>query len=138
VMGRSTARERFNMILLTIFGSIALVLAAIGIYAVMAYSVEQRNQEIGIRMALGADRSAIRRLVIRHGITLAFAGVIVGLSAAFALTQVLASLLFGVKAWDPAAFVFAPITLFAVALLASWLPAERASKLDPMQALHTE
>ena len=138
VMGRSTAREQFNMILLTIFGAIALALAAIGIYAVMAYSVQQRNQEIGIRMALGADRPAIRKLVIRHGITLAFAGVVVGVCAAFALTHVIASLLFGVKAWDPTAFACAPIVLFAVAWLASWLPAERASRLDPMQALHTE
>jgi len=138
VMGRTTAREQFNMLLLTLFGAIALLLAAIGIYAVMAYSVEQRNQEIGIRMALGADRSAIRKLVIRQGISLAFAGVIVGLCAAFALTHVIASLLFGVKAWDAAAFVCAPVMLFTVALLAAWLPAERASKLDPMQALHTE
>jgi len=138
VMGHSTARQSFQMLLLTVFGAVALLLAAIGIYAMMAYSVEQRNQEMGIRMALGADRSAIRKLVIGHGISLALAGVIVGLCAAFALTNVIASLLFGVKAWDAAAFICAPVTLFAVALIAAWLPAERASKLDPMHALHTE
>jgi ABC-type antimicrobial peptide transport system permease subunit len=138
VMGYSTARQSFNMLLLTIFGVVALLLAAIGIYATMAYSVEQRNQEIGIRMALGADRSAIRKLVIRQGITLAFAGVIVGLCAALALTRVIASFLFGVKAWDAAAFACAPLILFAVTLIAVWLPAERASKLDPIQALRAE
>jgi predicted permease len=138
VMGYSTARQSFNMLLLTIFGVVALLLAAIGIYATMAYSVEQRNQEIGIRMAMGADRSAIRKLVIQHGITLAFAGVIVGLCAAFALTRVIASFLFGVKAWDAAAFACAPLMLFAVALIAVWLPAERAAKLDPIQALRAE
>jgi predicted permease len=138
VMGYSTARQSFNMLLLTIFGVVALLLAAIGIYATMAYSVEQRNQEIGIRMALGADRSAIRKLIIRHGITLAFAGVIVGLCAACALTRVIATFLFGVKAWDAAAFACAPLILFAVALIAVWLPAERASKLDPIQALRAE
>jgi predicted permease len=138
VMGYSTARQSFNMLLLTIFGVVALLLAAIGIYATMAYSVEQRNQEIGIRMALGADRSAICKLIIRHGITLAFAGVIVGLCAACALTRVIATFLFGVKAWDAAAFACAPLILFAVALIAVWLPAERASKLDPIQALRAE
>ena len=138
VMGYSTARQSSNMLLLTIFGAVALLLAAIGIYATMSYSVEQRNQEFGIRMALGADRSAIRKLVIRHGITLAVAGVIVGLGAAFALTRVIASFLFGVKAWDAAAFACAPLILFAVALIAVWLPAHRASKLDPIQALRAE
>jgi putative ABC transport system permease protein len=104
----------------------------------MAYSVAQRTQEMGIRMALGADRSAILKLVIGHGISLALIGVIVGVCAAFALTHLIASLLFGVKVWDAAAFICAPLILFAVALLAAWLPAERASKLDPMQALRTE
>jgi putative ABC transport system permease protein len=138
VMGYSTARQSFNLLLLTIFGVVALLLAAIGIYATMAYSVEQRNQEISIRMALGADRSAIRKLIIRHGITLAFAGVTLGLCAACALTRVIATFLFGVKAWDAAAFVCAPLILFAVALIAVWLPAERASKSDPIQALRGE
>jgi ABC-type antimicrobial peptide transport system permease subunit len=138
VMGRSTARESFNMLLLTIFGAVALLLAAIGIYGLMAYSVEQRTQEIGIRMALGADRSAVRRLVVWHGMRLALLGAAVGLAAAFALTRLLASFLFGVKSWDPAVFVSATVILSAVALLAVWLPATRASKVDPMQALRAE
>jgi ABC-type antimicrobial peptide transport system permease subunit len=116
----------------------ALVLAAIGIYAIMAYSVQQRTQEMGIRMALGADRSAIRKLVVWHGMRLAIVGVVLGMAAAFGLTRLIASFLFGVKSWDPAAFLSAPLILSAVALLAAWLPATRASKLDPMQALRME
>jgi len=138
VMGRSTARESFNMLLLTIFGAVALALAAIGIYGLMAYSVEQRTQEMGIRMALGADRSAVRKLVVWHGMRLALMGVAVGLAAAFGLTRLIASFLFGVKSWDPAVFVTATVILSAVALLAVWLPATRASKVDPMQALRAE
>jgi predicted permease len=138
VMGSSTARESFNMMLLTIFGAVALVLAAIGIYGLMAYSVEQRTQEMGIRMALGADRSAVRKLVVWHGMRLALMGVAVGLAAAFALTRLIASFLFGVKSWDPAVFIAATLILSAVALLAVWLPATRASKVDPMQALRAE
>ncbi len=138
VMGGSTARQGFNMLLLTIFGVVALVLAAIGIYGLMAYSVEQRTQEMGIRMALGADRSAIRRLVVWQGMRLALVGVAVGLAAAFGLARLIATLLFGVKPWDPAVFIAAPLILSAVALLAAWLPATRAAKLDPMQALRME
>lgn len=138
VMGRSTARQSFNMLLLTIFGAVALVLAAIGIYGLMAYSVEQRTQELGIRMALGADRGAIRNMVVWQGMRLALAGVVVGIAAAFGLTRLIASFLFGIKPWDPAVFVAVPIVLAAVALLAVWLPAARASKVDPMQALRME
>jgi predicted permease len=138
VIGRSTARQGFNMLLLTIFGLVALVLAAIGIYGLMAYSVGQRTQEMGIRMALGADRSAIRKLVVWHGMRLTLVGVAVGIAAAFALTRLIVSILFGVKPWDPAVFISAPLILSAVALLAVWLPATRASKLDPMQALRME
>jgi len=138
VMGGSTARQGFNMLLLTIFGSVALVLAAIGIYGLMAYSVEQRTQEMGIRMALGADRSAVRRLVVWQGMRLALVGVAVGMAAAFGLARLIATLLFGVKPWDPAVFIAAPLILSAVALLAAWLPATRAAKLDPMQALRME
>jgi predicted permease len=138
VMGRSTARQSFNMLLLTIFGAVALVLAAIGIYGLMAYSVAQRTQEMGIRMALGADRDAIRRLVVWQGMRLAIVGVVLGLGAACMLTRLIASLLFGVKAWDPVAFFAAPLILTAVALFAAWLPALRASKLDPVQALRME
>ncbi len=138
VMGRSTARQRFNMLLLTIFGLVALLLAAIGIYGLMAYSVEQRTQEMGIRLALGADRTAVRNLVVWHGMRLAIIGVAVGIAAAFGLTRLIATVLFGVKPWDPTVFLTAPLLLFAVALLAVWLPATRASKVDPIQALRTE
>ena len=138
VMGRSTARQSFNMLLLTIFGAVALLLAAIGIYALMAYSVAQRTQEMGIRMALGADRDTIRKLVVWQGMRLALAGVVAGIVASFGLTRLLATFLFGVKPWDPAVFVSAPLILTAIALLAVWLPAARASKVDPMQALRTE
>ena len=138
IVVRSTSRESFNMLLLTIFGAVALVLAAIGIYGLMAYSVEQRTQEMGIRMALGADRAKIRNLVVWHGMRLAFVGVILGIGAAFGLTRLIASFLFGVKSWDPLVFVTVPVILSAVALLAVWPPATRAAKLDPMQALRVE
>ncbi|HEY1897279.1 MAG TPA: ABC transporter permease [Terracidiphilus sp.] len=138
VVSRSTARESFNMLLLTIFGAVALVLAGIGIYGLMAYSVEQRTQEMGIRMALGADRGVIRKLVVWHGMRLALVGVVLGIGAAFGLTRFLASFLFGVKAWDPMVFVAVPLILTGVALLAVWLPATRASKLNPMAALRVE
>jgi putative ABC transport system permease protein len=138
VMGRSTPREGFNMLLLCIFGAVAVALAAIGIYGVMAYTVAQRTQEMGIRMALGADRTAIRKLVVWHGMRLAVIGVALGIAAAFGLTRLIASFLFGVNSWDPAAFLTAPLILTAVALLAVWLPAARASKVDPAEALRTE
>ncbi len=138
VVGHSTARQDFNMLLLTIFGASALTLAAIGIYGLMAYSVEQRTQEMGIRMALGADRSRIRSLVVWHGMRLAIVGVVIGIGAAFALTRFIASFLFGVKTWDPLVFVTVPIVLSLVALLAVWMPATRASRLDPQQALRIE
>jgi len=138
VVVQSTAREDFNMLLLTIFGTAALVLAAIGIYGLMAYSAQQRTQEMGIRMALGADRSKIRSLVVWHGMRLALAGIVVGIAAAFALAHLIASFLFGVKWWDPIVFITVPIILSATALLAVWIPAQRASRLDPMEALRTE
>jgi putative ABC transport system permease protein len=138
LLSTSLARQSFNMMLLTIFGGIALVLAAIGIYGLMAYSVAQRTQEMGIRMALGADRAAIRTLVVLQGMKLAVLGVVVGVASAFGLTRLMASLLFGVKTWDPAVFVTVPVILTAVALFAVWLPATRASRLDPMKALRVE
>ncbi|MGA2085806.1 MAG: ABC transporter permease [Terracidiphilus sp.] len=138
IVALSTARDSFNMLLLTIFGAVALLLATIGIYGLMAYSVEQRRQEMGIRMALGADRNTIRNLVVWHGMRLAIAGAILGIGAAFGLTRLIASFLFGVKPWDPIVFCTVPVILTAVALLAVWLPATRASKLDPMQALRDE
>jgi putative ABC transport system permease protein len=138
VVIHSTARQDFNMLLLTIFGASALILAAIGIYGLMAYSVQQRTQEMGIRMALGADRGTIRNLVVWHGMTLALIGVVIGVGAAFGLIRLLASFLFGVKIYDPMVFVTVPVILSAVALAAVWFPATRASKLDPMQALRVD
>jgi putative ABC transport system permease protein len=138
VVASSTAREDFNMLLLTTFGAAALVLAAIGIYGLMAYSVQQRTQEMGIRMALGADRSSIRSLVVWHGMRLAIVGVVIGIGAAFGLTRFIASFLFGVKTWDPMVFVTVPVVLSLVALLAVWMPATRASRLDPQKALRIE
>ena len=138
VVSQSTAQQNFNMLLLTIFGAAALLLAAIGIYGLMAYSVQQRTQEMGIRMALGADRGRIRKLVVWHGMRLALVGVVIGIAAAFGLTRLIASFLYGVKAWDPVAFVVVPLVLAAVALLAVWFPATRASRLDPQQALRIE
>ncbi|HEX3663502.1 MAG TPA: ABC transporter permease [Acidobacteriaceae bacterium] len=138
VVAQSTSSQDFNMLLLSVFGASALVLAAIGIYGLMAYSVQQRTQEIGIRMALGADRGRIRNLVVWHGMRLALIGVVLGIGAAFGLTRFIASFLYGVKTWDPLVFVTTPVILTIVALLAVWLPAARASRLDPQQALRVE
>ncbi len=138
VVVQSTARADFNMQLLTIFGGSALLLAAIGIYGLMAYSVQQRTQELGIRMALGAKAEDVRNLVIVQGMRLAFIGVVLGTAAAFGLTRLIASLLYGVKAFDPAVFVSVPILLSLVALFAVWLPARRATRIDPLDALRYE
>ena len=138
IAGSTISRQRFGMMLLTIFGSSALLMAAIGIYGFMAYSVQQRTQELGIRMALGAQAPNIRNMVIRQGMFLAIFGVVIGLGGAFWLTRFLASFLFGVKAWDPLAFIATPLLLSAVALLAIWIPAYRATRVDPMTALRFE
>ena len=138
IEARSTARQRFNMLLLAVFGLSGLLMAAIGVYGVMSYSVQQRTQEMGIRMALGARAWNLRKMVIGQCMLLALLGVAVGLGAAFWLTRFLASFLFGVKAWDPAAFVVTPLLLCAVALLAVWVPARRATRVDPMTALRLE
>ncbi|MGA7245251.1 MAG: ABC transporter permease [Terracidiphilus sp.] len=138
IVSRTTSRQSFNMMLLTIFGAIALVLAAIGIYGLIAYSVQQRTQEIGIRMALGADRATIRNLVVWDGMKLTLIGMVLGIGASFGLTRLIASFLFGVKTWDPTAFIAVPAVLAAVALLAVWLPATRAARVEPMMALRVE
>jgi putative ABC transport system permease protein len=138
VVIHSTAREDFNMLLLTIFGAAALLLASIGIYGLMAYSAQQRTQEIGIRMALGADRAKIRSLVVWHGMRLALVGIVLGIGVAFALAHLIASFLFGVKWWDPIAFITVPVILTITALLAVWIPAQRASRLNPIEALRME
>jgi putative ABC transport system permease protein len=134
----STSRERFNMLLMTVFGSAALLLAALGIYGLMAYSVAQRTQEIGIRLALGADRTAVRRLVVVQGMRLAVVGVVIGLASAVGLTRFITSFLYGVKPLDPLVLVGIPLLLTAVALLAVWIPASRASRVDPLIALRTQ
>ena len=138
VVVHSTAREDFNMLLLTIFGCSALLLAAIGIYALMAYSVQQRTQEIGIRIALGAESGDVRNLVVFQGMQLALIGVAIGLVAAFGLTRLIATLLYGVKSWDPVTFTAVPLLLASVALFAVWLPARRATRIDPVDALRYE
>jgi putative ABC transport system permease protein len=123
VVARSTSRERFHMLLMSVFGGVSLLLAAIGIYGLMAYSVEQRTPEIGIRMALGAERSDVRRMIMRQGMTFAGIGLIVGLFGAFALAKQIASFLFGVTEWDPLVFGTIPVVLLATAILAVWWPA---------------
>jgi predicted permease len=138
VVSRSTSRQRFNMWLMSVFGASALLLAAIGIYGVMAYSVEQRTQEIGIRLALGAEVRAVRRMVIWQGLRLALAGVAIGIVAALAVARVLTTLLFGVEPRDPAAFVTVSLLLLAVAVLAVWVPAARASRVNPIHALRCD
>src|SRR5262249_27569620 len=134
----STARERFSMLVMTIFGAVALLLAAIGIYGLMTYSVEQRTHEIGIRLALGAEAKKVKEMVVRQGMTLALTGIGLGVAAAWALARTLESLLYEVKSRDPMVFTAVPILLTAVAFIAVWMPALRASKVDPIDALRYE
>jgi putative ABC transport system permease protein len=134
----SLTRRRFSTFLLGVFAVVALVLAAIGIYGVMAYSVTQRTQEIGIRMALGAQPGKIMLMVVRHSLLLAICGVVLGLAGAFALTRVMSSLLFGVSTTDTLTFAAPPLVLGAIALLAGYFPARRASRIDPTIALRSE
>ncbi len=138
VVVRSTSRQRFNMWLMTVFGCSALLLAAIGIYGLMAYSVQQRTQEIGIRLALGAQTAHVKKMVVLQGMLLAIVGIVVGTAASFGSARVLASFLFGVTARDPAVFAAVPVLLALVALLAVWFPARRASQVDPIIALRCE
>jgi predicted permease len=135
VIADTVARDHFTMLLLSIFAGIALLLATIGIYGLMSYSVEQRTQEIGIRMALGAGRPDLLRLVLGQGLKLAGVGVALGLAIAYGLTRVLANLLFGVKASDPITFALVAGILATVALLATYLPARRAAATEPVLAL---
>jgi predicted permease len=138
VVGQSVAPRRFSMMLLSVFAIVALALASIGIYGMMSYAVAQRTREIGLRMTLGAQRGNVLRLVIGQGMRLAIVGVVLGLIASFALTRTMNNLLFGVSATDPLTFVSIALLLGLVALLACWVPARRATKVDPIVALRYE
>ncbi len=138
LLGTSVAPRRFNMMLLGIFAGVALVLAAVGLYGVMSYSVSWRTHEIGIRMALGAKRADVLRMVVRQGMMMTLIGVAIGLAGAFALSRVIVGLLYGVSARDPLTFAGVSIVLLIVALLACLIPARRATRVDPIIALRTE
>jgi predicted permease len=138
IVSVSVSRQRFNMWVMSVFGGCALLLAAIGIYGLMAYSVEQRTQEIGIRLALGAQASQVKNMVVFQGMRLALVGVALGLGGAFWLAKFITAFLFGVTAKDPVAFAGVPVLLSAIAFLSVWLPARRASKVDPIVALRFE
>jgi ABC-type antimicrobial peptide transport system permease subunit len=134
----SLARRRFSMLLLGLFAIIALTLGAIGLYGVMAYTVNRQRHEFGVRVALGARPRDVLGLVIRHGMKLTLAGVAVGWLAAFGLTHLMSRLLFGVGTTDPATFIGIALLQTAVALAACWIPARRAARVDPMAALRSE
>jgi ABC-type antimicrobial peptide transport system permease subunit len=134
----SLARQRFAMLLLSLFAGLALALAAIGIYGVLAYLVSQGTREIGIRIALGATERRILGLVLRQGLTVALSGVAIGLAGAWVLSRLMTSLLFDVRGTDPLTFAGMSAVLTAVALAASYLPARRAARIDPMVSLRSE
>jgi len=137
-LGSTLEHERFTVFLLIIFAAVALALAAVGIYGVMSYAISQRTREIGIRMALGARRSDVLMMVIGQGIKIAGAGILIGLVGALALTRFMETLVFGVSATDPLTYAAIALLLTLVALFACWIPARRATKVDPMIALRCE
>jgi putative ABC transport system permease protein len=138
ILADSLAQQRFSMLLLAIFAAVAMTLAGVGIYGVMSYSVAQRTHEIGIRMALGAQTSAVLKLAVGYGMKLVIVGIVIGLIAALALTRVMSTLLFGVTATDPTTFTLISLLLIAVAALASYIPARRATRVNPITALRYE
>ncbi|MGH7937399.1 MAG: FtsX-like permease family protein, partial [Bryobacteraceae bacterium] len=138
IVAGAVARQRFSMLLLAVFAGLALALAAVGIYGVMSYSVAQQTREIGIRIALGAKRSSVLRMTLAQGLKLVGAGLLLGLLGALLLTRVMASLLFGISPTDPFTFLCISVVLLAVAALASYLPALRATRVDPMIALRAQ
>lgn len=138
VLAAAQSRPRFLTLLLTIFSGVALALALVGIYGVLSYLVERRSKEFGLRLALGAPRQHVLGLVLKQGAVLASVGVGCGLVVAVAFTRVMSSMLYGVRAIDPVTFIVMPLALASVALLASYIPARRATKVDPMVALRYE
>jgi putative ABC transport system permease protein len=134
----AVAQPRFRTTLIALFAVVALILACVGIYGVISYSVTLRTHEIGIRMALGAQTGDVLTMVIRQAIVLAVIGIALGLSASYALTSLMSKLLFGVQPTDPTTFVLTAAILSITALLASYLPARRATKIDPLEALRYE
>jgi putative ABC transport system permease protein len=138
LLSASVARARFSAWLLSVFSFVAVVMAAVGIYGVMSYTVLQRTHEIGVRMALGAQRFDVLRLVVQKGVVLGVVGVVVGLAVSFALTRLISTLLFEVTATDTATFVAVSLGLFLVVLIACFVPARRATRVDPLKALRYE
>jgi ABC-type antimicrobial peptide transport system permease subunit len=138
IYDESLATTSFTLVMLGIAGAMALLLGIIGIYGVIAYAVSQRRREIGIRLALGAELSAVRRMFVGHGLKLAAIGAALGLVAAAALMQLMKSLLFGISPFDPVTYASVPVVLAAAAALASYLPARRAASVDPVETLRAE
>jgi putative ABC transport system permease protein len=137
-MGDTLWQSRFNMLLLTIFASVAVLLAAIGIYGMVSYNVTQRTSEIGIRVALGAQRKDVLKVIMKQGIIISLIGITIGLVAAFFLTRLLSTLLVGVSATDLTIFGVVTLMLLVITLLGNFIPARRATKIDPLIALRTE
>ncbi|MCA1562924.1 MAG: FtsX-like permease family protein [Acidobacteria bacterium] len=137
-MRDAVARQRVSTVILALFSAVAILLAAVGLYGVVSHSVTERTREIGVRMALGAERGQVLRLFVRNGLATAAAGTVIGLAGALALSRSLESLLFEVKPSDPLTFVAVAVLLLAVAMVACYLPARRAAGIDPLLALRTE
>ena len=138
LLAQSVAQPRFNTFLIGLFAALAFILSAIGIYGVISYDVSQRTSEIGVRMALGARRHDVLRLILRQGLALTFGGLLVGIVGALLLTRFLTTLLFDIRPTDPATYIGASILLLAVAITACLIPARRATKVDPLEALRYE